>query len=202
MRLAHAVLMPLQWFLRGALLPGLELTSIALQLQWLGIVDLFVPDAKVPGAFLPTEQVLVAAVSGKQPDPRIIEAIPAVLAWNRWSPTLLRAYSRPRGSQAHVRLVWLADMALTIQRTTGFPGGCPAQKHLEVFVTDFSRQAKPSLRNDDLGRPGEATSLPPVSKRWKISYAAPLSTFLSRAKLLASLRANQASSSPVKTDDE
>jgi len=105
------------------------------------------------------------------------------LAWNRWSPSLLREYSRPRDSRTCVRLAWLADMALTIHRTIGFPGGCPQHERLEFFVGPLSK-AKLTLTNDDLGRPGDKQQLPPVSKRWKISYDAPLSSFVERAKHL------------------
>jgi transcriptional regulator with XRE-family HTH domain len=182
-RLARVLGVPLQWFLNGSVMPGMELSDYAVQLQWMGIVDLIVADAWVPGAFRPTEQALTLAVSGNQPNPRIIEAIPAVLAWNRWSPSLLTAYSRPRWSTACIRLAWLADVALTIQRSTGFPGGCPQRKSLESFVGRLSK-AKLPLTNDDLGRPGEDSALPPVSRRWKISYAAPLSAFVERAERL------------------
>lgn len=182
-RLARALVLPVQWFLNGSVYPGREMPDFAFQLQWLGVVDLLTPEALVPGAFRPTEQVLALAVSGDQPNPRIIEAIPAVLAWKRWSPRLLREYSRPRVSRARIRLAWLADVALTIHRTMGFPGGCPGYKNLELFVGPLSR-ANLLLKSDDLGRPGEEGNLPPVSKRWKISYDAPLAAFVERAKHL------------------
>lgn len=188
-RLARALMLPLQWFLRGSVFPGTETPDLASQLHWLGVVDLFVPDAVVPGAFRPTEQVLALAVSGDQPNPRIIQAIPAVLAWKRWSPSRLREYSKPRTSQASIRLAWLADVALTIQRTTGFPGGCPQYKNLESFVGRLSKARLP-LKEDDLGRPGEEKTLPPVSKRWMIRYDAPLSVFIDRANHL-NLQLNQ-----------
>ncbi len=187
LRLSHALVVPLQWFLNGSVVPGTEVHQIALQLQWLGIVDLSVPNAEVPGAFHPTEYVLVLGVSGDQPDPRIIEAIPAALAWNPWSPTRLREYSRPRESRASIRLAWLSDIALTIHRTTGFPGGCPQRENLEKFITPLSR-ANMSLTPDDLGRPGDGQTTPPVSKRWMINYGAPLAAFAERAERLHLLR--------------
>jgi transcriptional regulator with XRE-family HTH domain len=182
-RLAQALAEPLQWFLNGAVAPGTELPAYAMQLQWLGIVDLFVPNAVVPGAFRPTEQVLTLAVRESQPNPRIVEALPALLAWSRWKPFRLREHSRPRASRASIRLAWLADVALTIHRTTGFPGGCPQLKNIELFVERLSK-AKLRLKDDDLGRPGKESTLPPVSKRWKIRYDAPLSAFVERAEQL------------------
>jgi transcriptional regulator with XRE-family HTH domain len=186
LRLARALAVPLQWFLNGAPAPGAEIPEIALELQRLGVVDLLVPNAVVPGAFRPTEQVIALAVSGNQPEPRIIEAIPAVLAWNRWSPSLLRAYSRRGDRRTGIRLAWLADVALTIHRVHGFRGGCPQRQELELFVEWWSAMV-PS-REDDLGRPAAGDDLPPVWKRWKIKYDAPLSAFVERARHLQSLR--------------
>jgi transcriptional regulator with XRE-family HTH domain len=186
MDLARTLGVPLQWFLNGSVVPGTDVPELALQLRWLGVVDLLVPGAVVPGAFRPTEQAFVFAVRGTQPNPRIIEAMPAALAWNRWSPARLRAYSRPRESRACIRLAWLADVALTIHRAGGFPGGCPGCKSLELFLAPLSR-AKLRLTNDDLGRPGDDSAIPPVSKRWKIRYDATLSVFIERAKHLSSL---------------
>jgi transcriptional regulator with XRE-family HTH domain len=189
-RLSQALALPLQWFLNGSVRPGTETRDFAIQLEWLGIVDLLVPEAVVPGAFRPTEQVLALAVSGDQPNPRIIQAIPAVLAWNRWSASRLREYSKPRASRACIRLAWLADVALTIHRTTGFPGSCPQYEQLEKFVGPLSKARLP-LKNDDLGRPGEEGNLPPVSKRWMITYDAPLSSFIERASHLLSFQLKQ-----------
>jgi transcriptional regulator with XRE-family HTH domain len=187
-RLGRALVVPLQWFLNGSLTPGTELPEIALELHRLGVVDLLVPNGVVPGAFRPAEQVIALAVSGNQPEPRIIEAIPAVLAWNRWSPTTLRANSYRRDLRAGIRLAWLADVALTIHRNDGFPGGCPQRRELERYVWWWSKHPTQPAQEDDLGRPAVGDDLPPVSKRWKIKYDAPLSAFVERARHLQSLR--------------
>lgn len=175
----------LQWFLNGKNSPGSELRDIAIELQSLGVTDLFVPDAAVPGAFRPTEQVLALAVSGNQPEPRIIEAIPAVLAWNPWSHTVQRAHSKRSDPRAGIRLAWLADVVLTIHRSTGFPGGCVSKRELEAVVRWWSKH--PPAEEDDLGRPAEDDRVPPVSRRWKIKYAAPLTAFRERAERLHTL---------------
>src|SRR6266581_1851721 len=78
LRLARALALPLQWFLNGSTTPGTEGQDMGMELQKLGVVDLLVPHAVVPGAFRPTEQVIALAVSGNQPEARLIEAIPAV----------------------------------------------------------------------------------------------------------------------------
>jgi transcriptional regulator with XRE-family HTH domain len=187
-RLARTLSLPLQWFLNGSTAPGDEVSDIALELRRLGVVDLLIPGAVVPGAFRPTEQVIALAVSGNQPEPRIIEAIPAVLAWNPWSSTILRAYGRRSDPRAGIRLAWLADVALTIHRTDGFPGGCPRRRELEAYVRWWSKRSKQPTNEDDLGRSATGDALPPVSKRWKIRYGASLSAFVERAKHLYTLR--------------
>ena len=188
LRLAQRLAVPLQWFLNGSTVPGQEIPDISMQLCSLGIVDLFVPKSAIPGAFLPIEEVLALAVRGNQPETRIIEALPAVLAWNRWFPKLLRCYCfRVDRKRAATRLAWLADIALTIHRTYGFPGGCPQQLALESFIRPFVGGKAPT-HEDALGHPATGTAVPPFSKRWKITYDAPLSSFVERARHLHSLR--------------
>jgi transcriptional regulator with XRE-family HTH domain len=194
LRLARALAVPLQWFLTGSTTPGDEVPELALELHRLGVVDLLVPQAIVPGAFRPTEQVLALAVSGNQPEPRLIEAIPAVLAWNKWSPLLLRSYSYQQDLRAGIRLAWLADVALTIHRSGGFPGGCPQRRALEAYVRWWSKHPTQPAREDDLGRGAAPEALGPVWKRWKIRYDAPLSAFAERARHLHSLREHRRSS--------
>jgi transcriptional regulator with XRE-family HTH domain len=179
-RLAKALDLSLHWFLAGKNRPGSEIPELATELRSLGIVDLFVPGEIVPGAFRPREEVLAIAVSGNSPDPRIIEAIPAVLAWNRWDLLLVEPYAHRYDDRAAHRIGWLADVALTLHKHRGFPGGCPAQSQLTALVRSLT---KPK-RKDDLGRPTTGGQLPPVSLRWNITYAASLETFRKRAEHL------------------
>jgi hypothetical protein len=88
-------------------------------------------------------------------------------------------------------------VALTIDRVHGFKGGCPQRQALEVFVGSWS--ANVPTREDDLGRPAEGDDLPPVSKRWKIRYDAPLSAFVERARHLQSLREQRRTTSGPST---
>jgi len=181
---ARLLAVPLQWFINSNYRPGSELREIALELHQLGVVDLFVPDAIVPGAFRPTEEVIALAVAGLHPDPRIVEAIPAVLAWNRWSHTILRAYSRQAGLRVGTRLAWLCDIVLTLQQAGGFPGGCVRPRELEAYVSWWRRHRTQPLPVDDLGIPAEGNAVPPVAKRWNINYAASLGVFEDRAEQL------------------
>ena len=70
LRLAQALQVPLQWFLTGSGKPGRELPDLALELFNLGVLDLWVGDATVPGAFRPPEQLVALAVSGSRPEAR------------------------------------------------------------------------------------------------------------------------------------
>jgi transcriptional regulator with XRE-family HTH domain len=193
-RLARELGVALQWFLTGHNQPDLELAAVALQLRELGLVDLWVPDAQVPGAFAPPEQVVARAVRGDAPDPRLVEGFPAVFAWNSWNEHLLTAYARTTDPRATARLAWLADLALTIHRGQRFPGGLVDPLPLLRFV----KRTKPRPQPDDLGRPAlNDDELPPVSRRWNIRYAADVDTFARRAAHLLSLRTDAADHSPV-----
>src|SRR5262245_59766219 len=55
-RLARTLKIPLQWFLNGRVMSGVDVPELAIQLHWLGVVDLLVPNAVVPGAFRPIEE--------------------------------------------------------------------------------------------------------------------------------------------------
>jgi transcriptional regulator with XRE-family HTH domain len=191
-RLARVLQISLQWFLNGSHGPGTDLADMAIELQHLGIVDLWVPEARVPGAFRPREELVALAVAGNEPEPRIVEALPAVLAWNTWDLRLVRAYARRHDARALNRLAWLADVALTIDKHHGFPGGCPARQTLSHLVSrvqppQAGNGRKPAPDLDGLGRPASDVPVHPVWKRWRISYAADLETFRNRAGRLKAL---------------
>jgi transcriptional regulator with XRE-family HTH domain len=193
-QLARELGVALQWFLTGHNQPSFELRDLAIELQHLGVVDLFVPEAHVPGAFRPPEQIVAWAVRGDWPDPRIVEALPAVFAWNTWNERLLTAFARGSDPRAAARLAWLADIALTIHQGQGFPGGLLDPLPLEKFL----RRTKPRPKPDDLGRPAAAVEeLPPVFRRWNIHYAADLGRFQNRAAHLWALCIGEGDHLPV-----
>jgi hypothetical protein len=167
----------------GGTAPGTELADVAFELEALGVSDLSVAGARVPGAFRPPEQIVSQILFPRRVDPRIVEAMPAVLAWNCWEVGLLTSYGRFQsyGTSAFPRMVrrtaWLADVVLTIDRGGAFPGGVKDPIVLEEFIAGAPAVAEP----DDLGFPGDPAKLPPVSKRWGITYAADLETFRDRA---------------------
>lgn len=183
-RLARVLDVPLQRLLTGSDRPGLELRDLAVELRGLGGGDLWIADALVPGAARRPEEVIAVAAAGRNPDPRIIETLPALLSWNVLSPALLRAHAaRARTSY---RLAWLADVALTIDRRRGFPGGC-RRDSLGRFLERVEPPPKTAAW-DDLGRPSEKAATSPIWRRWKIGYGAKVDDFESRARALLSVR--------------
>jgi transcriptional regulator with XRE-family HTH domain len=186
-RLAQALQVPLQWFLTGSVKPGKALEGIAMELFNLGVVDLWVGNARVPGAFRPPEQVVALAVRGARPEPRLLWAIPAVFAWNRWNPNLLEGWGRE--SRVLQRIAWLADIAITIHHDRGFPGGCPGEDDLAEFI----RRLPLPQTLDDFSEPSPEEPQNPLWKRWKINYAGSgnVCTFQERAEELHRLRQEQ-----------
>lgn len=179
--------LPVNRLLNGWYWQGGSLVELAVELKALGVVDLWVEGAKVPGSFRRPEEVVAIAMSPANPNPRVVEAIPAVLAWNEWSPALLKAFADRHGST--YRVAWLADIALAIEKSGGFPGGCNTEG-LTIYVGDVEDAGdRRSLEWDSLSL--NSTGLPgsPIWKRWKIVYEADLTAFKDRAVGLTELDA-------------
>jgi transcriptional regulator with XRE-family HTH domain len=186
-RIARALDVSTQKLIAGSDRPGTALREIAVELRNLGIADLWVKDVVVPCAFRRTEELIALVVSGEEPAPRLIEAIPAVLAWNEIDPILLQAYGHTGDPRTCRRLGWLADMALAIDRQRGFPGGC-RKEPLARFTRMVSSLSSDKEAWDSLGRPMSKPPTSPLWKRWRINYDAALDEFTARAKELDELR--------------
>jgi len=63
------------------------------------------------------EEEVTLAVETGVPDQRVLEGMPAILAWNRWSPAWLVALARVTHPKALTRLVWLSEVTLLLDRT-------------------------------------------------------------------------------------
>jgi transcriptional regulator with XRE-family HTH domain len=184
LRITRVLDIPIQHLLTGSDRPGIGLEGLAIELRRLGIVDLWVRDVPVPGSFRRPEEVINLALAGEAPDPRIVEAIPAALAWADVDSDLLAGHAAAAGTTR--RLAWLADVALAIDRQAGFPGGCrrgPLERFLRV--TDLPSESEAW---DDLGKPSAEPAASPLWRRWRIVYDADLTQFRDRAKHLDSLR--------------
>jgi transcriptional regulator with XRE-family HTH domain len=192
LQLASALKMPLQWFLTGSTRLGMELPDIAFHLQELGIVDLHVENVQVPGAFRTDAETIALALRGNSPPARIIEAMPAVLAWNVYTPYVLIAFADLYDLRIRYRLGWLADIALAIHNGQGFPGGCPNMRGLENLVGEAGAPED----EDSLGFAKSDAQRPPITIRWKMGYPAPLASFRERAERLHALRLDQRSRIP------
>jgi transcriptional regulator with XRE-family HTH domain len=192
LNLARVMDIPIQRLLTGDDRPGAGLEDLSIQLRRLGLVDLWVRDARVPGSFRRPEEVVSLALSGQAPDPRIVEGMPAALAWADLDPHLLAAHAIVTGTSC--RLAWLAEIALAIDRQSGFPGGCHREP-LERFLLAVEVPG-PSAAWDDLGRPAPEPPNSPLARRWRISYDAAQAQFRIRAQILHSLRFQRALKSP------
>jgi putative transcriptional regulator len=187
LQIARALDLPLVRLLSGNNQVGCATRDIAVELKNLGLIDLWVESPTAPAAFRRAEEVVSLAVSGREPEARIVEGIPAVLAWNRWNEILLRAFARVAGRASLFRLAWLADVALTLERAGGFPGGCPGKEDLIAFLKRIKKPV--GDRWDDLGRASNRPPTSPVWKRWRISYAGELADFRQRSQSLVNLAA-------------
>ena len=188
LRIARALDLPLQRLLSGSDRPGAAPEGLVIEFRRLGIVDLRVRDAAVPGSFRRPEEVLNLALTGAAPDPRVVEAIPAALAWADLDPDLLAGHAAAAGTAR--RLAWLADAALAIDRRAGFPGGCrkgPLERFLRVI--ELPGEAEPW---DDLGAPAASPPASPIWRRWRIAYDADLDRLRDRAEHLHGLRSRPA----------
>ena len=186
-RIAKALDYSIEGLIAGANRPGNELRHMAVELRSLGMADLWVKDAVVPGAFRRAEELIAVAVGGEEPDPRIVEAIPAILAWNEIDPILLRAHGLATRPRTVRRLAWLAGVALAIDRRGGFPGGC-RKRPLERFTRMIRAAEAATDAWDSLGRPMAKHPTSPIWKRWRINYDADLDRFKQRAGHLDELR--------------
>jgi transcriptional regulator with XRE-family HTH domain len=183
LQIARALDSPLEALLSGND-PKDGLKDLAVELRRLGAVDLWVADSIVPAAARDPEEVIALAVSGPNPDPRVVEAVPALLGWNHIDPLMLRALGMK--TETTYRLAWLADVALTIDRRMSFPGGF-RRPPLELFLKGLPLPPRESPC-DDLGMLAKKPPTSPVWRRWKISAGMTLDDFAERARTLATMR--------------
>jgi len=186
-RLAGALDLPVEWFLTGQERSGKSLVDISQELRHLGLVDLRVPGERVPGAHRNPEEVAALAVGTEVPDPRVLEGMPAILAWNRWRPALLVAFAQVTHPKAPTRLAWLAEITLLLDRTGGFPGGIPGADDLVSFL---QRVERPDA-SDHMGVTGARSPEHRAWTYWRIQYPMDLQGFRDRALTLWTLRQGQ-----------
>lgn len=186
-RLAGALDLPVQWFLTGQERPGNSLVDISQELRHMGLVDLRVPGERVPCAHRNPEELAALAVGTEVPDPRVVEGMPAILAWNRWRPALLVTFAQVTHPKALTRLAWLSEITLLLDRTGGFPGGIAGADDLVNFL---QRVERPDAL-DPLGVTGAGSPEHRAWTYWRIQYPMDLQGFRDRALTLWTLRQGQ-----------
>jgi transcriptional regulator with XRE-family HTH domain len=173
-RIAAALKCPLDRLIR-ATAPASALQEIAIQLYHLGARDLVVADPQVPGSFRHPEEVLVLALSGDRPEPRVVEAMPFVLANGLFRASLVAAFSLLHDRRARTRVAWLADVALALGRLST----APLTVLSELLLRSLARRAAQETAPDSLGHPAAGT-VPPIWRRWNITYAGTMDDFARR----------------------
>lgn len=183
-KLARQLDVPLQYFINGCNEADSRPNSLTLELRGLGIIDLSAAKALVPGAFRDKEQVVALSLQGRAPDPRIVEAIPYVLLKHEWDAGLFVAYLKRYDARALYRAAWLIDIAQIIRDDVGVVG----QRFSEASLTKVQEQAQKPNEPDSLGYPAiDGKKLPPVHRRWNITFATEVQGFLNRALHLKEL---------------
>jgi transcriptional regulator with XRE-family HTH domain len=175
MRVAGVLKVPLQRLVDGSWEAGSDLRGIAAELYHLGIRDLEIANAHVPGAFRTHEQIVAAALKGDEPEPRVVEAMPSILARRKLNVPLTVAFADFYDPRVRRRLAWLSDVTLILRNLADFP----VEVKWEPQLVEFVRAGGKAVEPDSLGHPGEG-SLPRTWEKWKITYAGTLSDFMQR----------------------
>lgn len=176
-RLAEVLRVPLERLTTGRWRPGNSLREIAFELFHLGIRDLEVSAPNVPGSFRAAEQVVTSALKGDCPEPRVVDAIPFVLARHKLNVPLAVAFAELYDPRLRTRLAWLSDVTLTLHQLSTFTVEVKSEAQLREFVRAGVKSAQP----DSLGHPREGKP-PRLWARWNITYVGDLSDFLRRVK--------------------
>ena len=192
LRLAAALDVSLEWLATGQEHPTESLADLAMELRYLGLVDLHVPGERIPGTYRRVEEIFTRAVAEERPEPRVVEAMPALLAWNRWNPALLDAFASATAVHPRTRnrLAWLCDITLLLERTGGLPRAIVDPSAVVAFVNKVDRPEQ----TDFLGRPPqEATgNRDRVMIYWKIAIYEDVRYFKDRAIVIHNLQQESA----------
>jgi len=117
------------------------------------------------------------------PDPRVIEYLPGWLLLESFPPRALWGLCTDWGVER--RLGWIADIALGLARTVGVSRS-PAQSRLLRDLLELCSRPGADTPFDSLGfQAAEPARLPPVFKRWHVTYDGELGRFEAAARELA-----------------
>ncbi|NOY90956.1 MAG: helix-turn-helix transcriptional regulator [Deltaproteobacteria bacterium] len=175
-RVASALKVPMSRLARGVeRLPPSE-AVLRIELSALG-VPISTDWSSPPWALRPVETTLAEAL--ERTDPRIVDALPGVLATTTFRPRVLWAKASERALTER-RLGWLTGLAQTlIARGVGYGGA-----HLEELAR-LVQLPGTGAAWDDVGKSAsDRRKLPPISKRWRVSYDQTLRGFMAAAEAL------------------
>ena len=180
LRLAESLKVPLEYLTDGRFTPTHDLRGIAVELYRLGIRDLVVANPRVPGVLRHPEETLVLVVSGDRPKPRLLEAIPFVLARRKFRASLVSTFAKIHDKRAITRLGWLSEITLALSNLATMPIAMYSEPSLNRII-HVGRTAKKAgmTAPDSLGHPGVG-NLGPIWKRWNITYGGTIQDFLHR----------------------
>ena len=154
-----------------------DLQGIAIELYHLGIRDLAVANPQVAAAFRLAEEVLVLALSGDCPEPRVVEAVPFLLARRSFRASVAYAFADVHDQRVKTRLGWLSDVTLALSRLSTMPVTVNARSRVDLSA--FIKFGAKATESDSLGHPSHGV-LSPIWRRWNITYAGTLQDFQRR----------------------
>lgn len=182
-KLARVLRIPLEQLVDGRTTPPSDFRGIAVELNHLGVSDLEVHNSVVPGSFRHPEEVLVLALAGDRPEPRVVEAIPTILARQKFHAVLVDAFTKLHDRRVKTRLAWLSDVTLTLGKAANFPIPIETEPQLREFI----QLGEKAEITDSLGHPATG-NVPPAWRRWNINYAGTMQDFLRRAREIVAAR--------------
>lgn len=186
---------PILYFATGHQRTGDDPRAVAAHLRFFGLRDIRLAEPVLLGEVRAFEQLLADIVS-RPIDPRVLEALPALLLRNRFEPSQLISAAQSLGSLR--RVGWLANVAAHI--STGLPLGAAqpdTQRRLstlEQTASEKLRERKPAtidyvsarLSTSAAARGRLWKTSPPLTRRWRIACDIQLREFAKRAESILS----------------
>jgi hypothetical protein len=143
-----------------------------------------VTDADPLWAVRPVQETVADALL--HPDPRQVDRLPGLLLVEDFPPRALWGLCADHGVDR--RLGWIADIARTLAQFGSVPVQPRATRSIDVVLETVARPPADSSY-DTLGFGAERPeSLPPPSRRWRISYDQSIEGFAEAAQELAAGR--------------
>ncbi len=118
---------------------------------------------------------MVIALSGERPEPRVVEAVPFLLARHKFRASLTAAFAKYHDKRVRTRLAWLSEITTALSRSSAMPLSVESETSLKSLIAQGVKGTDP----DSLGHPATG-KLSPIWHRWNITYAGTIDDFLRR----------------------